>query len=73
MSEMIDRSLLTLQDYFEYKWNLMQTREDITKVVFTQSRYLSLEEDKRKELSAGVEELFIQFANSIETELHTTV
>lgn len=71
--EIRNSGLFDLEYYFEHKWNTVQTREAVTKGFLSQSHYLSLDEEKRVEISPRVEELFDGLDDAIETELYTTV
>lgn len=70
--EIINSGLFTVEDYLDYKWSPPQTRENFTKGFFSQSSYLSLDDEKRKALSTKVEELFMDLSDVIETDFYTT-
>lgn len=71
--EIIDSGFFVLEDYLDYNWKLTQKKDNFIKGFFTQSSYLALEEEKRKVLSAKVEELFRGLVDVIETDFNTTV
>jgi SAM-dependent methyltransferase len=63
----------SLEDFLEYPWQLSQTREAITKVIFSQSSFLSLDERAQREFSAKITPLFRELDEPIVSESYTTV
>jgi SAM-dependent methyltransferase len=71
--EIVNSGFFTLEDFLDYKWTISGTRDSMTKGFFAQSMYLSLNEEKQKELSAKVVELFRDLDEVIGTDIYTTV
>ncbi len=71
--EIANSGLFKLQDFLDYPWSLPQTRERIAQGLFSMSLYLSLDDEKQKEISAQVTELFQDLDETVNTKIFTTV
>ncbi len=71
--EIAESGYFVLEDFLEHPWRLSQTRETITKGIFSQSLFLSLDEGAQKEISTKIEGLLLGLDENIESESFTTV
>lgn len=72
-SEIINSGFFNLEDYLDYKWKLVESRDRLTKAFFSQSSFLSLDNEKQESLSSKVINLYQNLEDIVETEIYTTV
>lgn len=70
--DIVNSGYFILEDYLDYKWKLVNTREKFMKGFFSQSSYLALDKENQKILSHKVEELYSNLDDIIETDFCTT-
>ena len=71
--EILDSGVFEIADYLHYKWFTFEKREIFIKGFFSQSSFLSLNQEQKQLLSNEINELFAGLDDEIETENHTAV
>lgn len=71
--EIINSGYFSLVDYLDYKWKIIESKDMLLKEFFSQSSYLSLDNENRKLLTSQVKELYKSLDDIIETDISTTV
>ena len=72
-NEIEESGYFNLVKFFKHEWVLKQPKENLIKGFFTQSSYISLSEDNKKELNAGLDPIFSSLDDYIDTNFTTTV
>lgn len=70
--EIVNSKLFVLQDYLDFKWKLVETREKFVKGFFSQSSYLALDQYKQNKLQEKVMELFKNLHEELQADFSTT-
>ena len=71
--EILESGVFELVDYLNYKWFTIEKREMFTKGFFSQSSFLSLNQEQQKSLSYEITELFAGLDDEMKTEVNTSI
>jgi hypothetical protein len=71
--EILDSGMFELVDFLHYRWFPSQSRETYIKGFFSQSSFLSLNQEQQSSLSYELNELFAGLGDEIKAEAYTSV
>ena len=71
--EIADSGYFSLVDHLDYNWKMEITKDRLTKAFYSQSAYLSLDDEAKKEVTPQVEEVFSGLDDVFESNYKTTV
>ena len=73
VKEIADSGYFSLVDHLDYRWRMAVTKDRLTKAFCSQSDFLSLDSEVKRELRPRIEEVFSSLDDEFESEYKTTV